>query len=290
MSFLQILQIMFPILFISTLGYLYARLNRTEPQVLSNIIIYLTIPALFFNSFYKHRLILIELPIIFLTLILVMLGTFILVYILRKVLKLPLMLYPTSLFMNSSFVGFPVMLLAYGEAGLMRAISYDFFNGILIFTLGIYLASQRKDLLEIFKFPFIYAALLGLTFNLTGLRLPATLIKSIEMLGGITIPLALLMLGFRLSTTRIKSLALPLLSSVLRMGLGALIAYLAVLLFKIDGLLAKSLIVMSTLPSAFMGLVLAERYKKDEDFTASAIALCTLLSIFTIPLLLWILK
>jgi len=290
MNIFQILQVLLPIILISALGYIYARFRKAEPQVVSDIIIYLSIPALFFNSFYSHDLILKELPGTFLTITMVMGATALLIYLLKQVWPLPRMLYATSLFMNSSFVGFPVMLLAYGQEGLNRAIIYDFFNGILIFTLGIYIASGRKDRFELFKVPFFYASILGLGLNLMNVELPAILLTSIQMLGSITIPLALLMLGFRLGMTRIRSLALPALSTVLRMVLGAVLAFGLVRFFKIGPEFGKALIVMSALPSAFMGLVLAEKYKTEEDFTASAIALSTLFAVIFIPILLWILK
>jgi len=289
-NFFDILKIMFPVLFISFLGFVYARFKKAEPQVISDVIIYLSIPALFFSSFYKHRLILAEIPPIFFTISLVMLLTFIVIYFLRQMFKLPLGLYLPSIFMNSAFVGFPVVLLAYGNEGLTRAIAYDFFNGIYIFTIGIYIISKRKDALELFKLPFLYAALLGMILNLSGIAIPMTLQKGIDMLGGITIPLALLMLGFRLGQTKIKSFGLPLLVSVLRMVLGAAIASIIVMILKIDISLGKVLIIMSALPSAFMGLVLAEKYRSDVDLISSSIALCTLLSILFLPILLMLLK
>lgn len=281
---------MFPVFFISFLGFIYARFKKAEPQVISDVIVYLSIPALFFSSFYKHKLIFNEIPPIFVTISLVMLLTFVLIYILRKIFKLPLGIYLPSIFMNTAFVGFPVVFLAYGNEGLTRAIAYDFFNGIYIFTVGIYIISKRKDAFELFKLPFLYAALLGMILNLSGITIPMTLQRGIDMLGGITIPLALLMLGFRLGETKIKSLNYPLLVSILRMVLGAAIAWTVVTILRIDISLGKVLIVMSALPSAFMGLVLSEKYRSDVDLISSSIALCTLLSILFLPVLLMLLK
>ena len=290
MNPLQILQIMFPILFLSALGYLYARLRGAEPQVVSDMIIYLSIPALFFNSFYKQKLIISELPVIFLTIALVMAATLITILLLKKIFRWPVGIYLPSIFMNSAFVGFPVVLLAYGELGLSRAVAYDFFNGLFIFTLGVYIISRRQDRFDLFKMPFLYAALLGLGLNLLNIYLPLFLQKSIQMLGGTTIPLALLMLGFRLGATPIRSFTYPLLASFFRMGMGIAVACFLVWALKVEASLAKVLIVMSALPSAFMNLVLAEKYKTDVELVASSIAVCTLLSVIVLPLLLWILK
>ena len=281
---------MFPVLFISFLGFIYAKVKKAEPQVVSDIIIYLSIPALFFSSFYKHKLIIWEIPPVLITISFVMLTTYLLIYFLRKIYRLPLGLYLPSIFMNTAFVGFPVIFLAYGNVGLTRAIAYDFFNGIFIFTFGVYIISGRKGAFELFKLPFLYAAVAGIILNLSGFQLPLSLEKAIEMLGGITIPLALLMLGFRLGQTKIKSFGLPLLSSILRMVLGAGIAWLIVTILKLDPSLGKVLIVMSALPSAFMGLVLGEKYQIDVEFISSSIALCTLLSIIFLPILFVLLK
>ncbi|MBI5698980.1 AEC family transporter [Candidatus Saganbacteria bacterium] len=286
----MILQVMAPVIFISLLGFVYARFRKAEPQVLSDIIIYLTIPALFFISFYNNQLLFSELPAVFITIGAVMGGILLALLLLRKFFRLPVGLFLPAIFMNSAFVGFPVILLAYGPEGLTRAIAYDFINGLVIFTLGVFVVSRRKDFTELFRLPFLYAALLGLAFNYFGLRLPDLALRSIEMLGSITIPLALLMLGFRLGLTKIKTFTLPVVSSILRMGLGTAIAVFCVWALRVDPLLGRVLIVMSALPSAFMGLVLAEKYKTDEELVASSIAVCTLLAVIYLPFLLWILS
>jgi malate permease and related proteins len=290
MSLVRLLAVFFPIFFIAFLGFVFSRYRKADPQLLSELIMYLTGPALFFSSFYDNKLILNEFPGIGICVSVVMLSAFIAVFILRKTARVPLGIYPAAIFMNSSFVGFPVVLMAYGTAGLQRAMVYDFINGIYIFTLGIYIMSQKKDRFELLKLPFIYASLAGLALNYYHIRIPAAFLSPIEMVGAATIPLALLMLGIRMGEVKIKSLALPLLASFLRMGLGAAAAFAVVSFLQLDPLLSKTLIIMSALPSAFMGLVLAEKYKQDEELIASSIALSTFLSALFLPLLLWILK
>ncbi|KAF0132881.1 MAG: auxin efflux carrier [Candidatus Saganbacteria bacterium] len=283
-------RILFPVIFISGLGYIYAKLNKTEPQIISEIIMYLTIPALFFISFYKQEISFYELPVTLATILAVVFGVFLITFLLRKIFKLPRGIYLPAVFMNSAFIGFPIVLLAYGAQGLSRAIAYDFFNGLLIFTFGIFIASGKKDAAEAFKLPFFYAAIAGLLLNLYNIKVPPLILKPIEMLGSTTIILALLMLGFRMGTAKIKTLLIPILSSFLRMVVGSFIAMLVVYLFKIEPSLGKVLIIMSALPSAFMGLVIGEKYKKDLDVISSSIAVCTLLSVLYIPFLLWLLK
>jgi malate permease and related proteins len=289
MTVVRVLWVLFPVVFISFLGFLFSRYRKADPHTLSEVIIYLAAPALFFNSFYSHKLIAREFPQIFVTITIVMLVSFLAVYGLRKTRRLPLGLYLPAVFMNSSFVGFPVVLMAYGFEGLTRAIAYDFINGIYIFTIGIFIMSGKKERFELFKLPFFYASLLGLALNIGQVSLPAPLLGSVGMLGSATIPLALVMLGMRLGQVKIKSLALPLVASVLRMVLGGLTAFVVVSLLRVDPFLSKILIIMSALPSAFMGLVLAEKYDQDQDLIASSIAVCTLLSVLVIPVLLMLL-
>jgi malate permease and related proteins len=289
MTLSRILSVLFPIVFISFLGFLFSRARKTDPRFLSDIVIYLTAPALFFVSFYRHHLIMSEFPRIFITISAVMLAVFLAVFALRKFRPVPVGLYLPTVFMNSSFVGFPVVLMAYGPDALTRAIAYDFINGIYIFTVGIFIMSGQKERFELFKLPFFYTSLLGLYLNLSRVHLPAALLTPVEMLGSATIPLALIMLGMRLGEVKIRSLALPLLASFLRIVLGGAAAWLVVTLLKVDPFLSKILIVMSALPSAFMGLVLAEKYGHDQELIASSIALCTLLFALALPLLLWML-
>jgi predicted permease len=193
------------------------------------------------------------------------------------------------MFMNSGFIGYPLALFALGEAGLSKAVIYDITNAFFIFTLGIYIASQGRDRWQVFKIPFIYAAAAGIIISLCGIKIPHFIYSPLYLVGGTTIPLALFMLGCRLASMKIVSWKLPFTASCLRLGIGLGLGLLAVFLFKLQGVIAKVVILSSSLSSAVTTVALAEEYDSDPELVASTIFLSTLLSIITIVIILnWI--
>jgi len=192
--------------------------------------------------------------------------------------------------MNSGFIGIPLCFAFFGVQGLTTAIIYDATNVIIIFSLGIYLMSGNKHRFEVFKMPLIYATFFGVLINYLNLQIPAPVKTSFVMLGNATIPLALIMIGYKLGCIRISSFKLPFFAVFSRLVVGFLISYTAVKLLPIPYEIGKILIVLSSLPSAITGIVFSEKYLKSEsDFVASSIALSTILSIIYIPLILFLL-
>jgi hypothetical protein len=94
------------------------------------------------------------------------------------------------------------------------------------------------------------------------------------------------MLGYRLASIKINSWKFSLLASGFRLGLGFAIALLLVKLLKIGGINQQIILLSSSLPSAFTAIALAEEYEAEPELVASTIALSTLLSLITLPLLL----
>jgi hypothetical protein len=69
-------------------------------------------------------------------------------------------------------------------------------------------------------------------------------------------------------------------------GLAA--GYAVVTLLDIDGLNRQIILLYSSLPSAVVNFVLTEKYNQDPQLAASIILLTTLISVATIPLVLWL--
>jgi predicted permease len=190
------------------------------------------------------------------------------------------------MFMNSGFIGFPLALFAFGSAGLNIALIFNMANALLLFTVGIYIVSQKKDPWQVLKVPYLYASFIGLGLSLGGIRLPQAIYSPIYILGGTTIPLALFMLGCRLAEIKVIKLKLPLVVTVLRLGLGLALGFLAVFVFRLSGLAAKIVILSASLSSAATNLALAEEYDSEPELVASSIAVSTLVSFVLIIFLL----
>jgi predicted permease len=288
MPLFEIATVIIPIILIALIGFIFGKLREINLKTLADYIIYISSPALALSLLSVQRMELKEVSFIALSAALVILGTGAISYILFKVIKLkvPLGLYLPIMYMNSGFIGYPLVLFAFGTRGLSKAIIFDITNAILIFTVGIYMVSQAKNRWQVFKIPFIYAAALGIFLSLTGIKMPQFIHSPIYLIGGTTIPLALFMLGCRLAEIKVVTWKLPLIASCLRLFIGLGLGLLAVFIFKLQGLTANIVILVSSLSSAVTTVALAEEYDANPELVAPTIALSTLLSLVTIVIVL----
>jgi predicted permease len=185
-----------------------------------------------------------------------------------------------------------VVVLVYGNEGLFAATLFYIPNVIMIYSLGVYIASGKnwKDSFkEVLKVPPIYAAILGLILNLTNVTVPQLIIQPLSFIGMIVTPLVLLVLGSNLAKVRITSLPTTLLASVIRLGVGLGLGFLVVNLFHLTGIIRSVVILDSAMPAAVTGAMLNTKYKNEAELVSSVVLFTTIASLVMIPFLLTIL-
>ena len=69
---------------------------------------------------------------------------------------------------------------------------------------------------------------------------------------------------------------------------GFVAAFLAVSLIKAEGINRQVLLLYGALPAAVVTFILTEKYRQSPALAASIVVLSTFLSIFTIPVVLWL--
>ena len=284
----EIINLFLPIIICALLGFVFAKFKRMDIKSLADFIIYIASPALVIYSLSNEHLQFTDISAIAISAALVILGAGVITFCLAKLfrLSLPTGLYLPIMFMNSGFIGYPISYFIFGHAGLSRAIIYDIMNAILIFTVGIYLVSRRRDHWQILKMPFIYAVLIGLAISFWGIKIPHSISASFGIIGNAAIPLAIFMLGYRLAGINFSSWKTSLLASALRIGVGFSLAFLIINLFKLGAINRQIILLSSSLPSAFTTIALAEEYDADPELVASTIAFSTLLCLIILPFLL----
>lgn len=284
MLYSQIAKIILPITIIALIGFIFGKLKKTECKSMADFIIYIASPALAITQLSMQRITIPEIFSISMSAAFIILGLGTIAWLLFKITKtsVPNGIYLPIMFMNSGYLGYPLVLFAFGAEGLSKAIIFNMTNAILVFSVGIYIINRGKDRWQFLKVPFIYAAVLGMLLSLTGQRLPSFIYSPLYLLGATTIPLAIFMLGSSLAKTKINSLKLPLLASVLRIGLGFCLGLLAVFLFRLQGVTADMVILLSSLASGLMPIAISEEYDRDSNLIASTIALSTLMSVVSI--------
>ncbi len=279
-----------PVFLIVLVGYLIGKYKKVNVEPFVNLIVYISGPALIFSSITKSDINLTD----FLTMALSAIGVIlILLFVVFIILKFSksqkIGLYLPISIGNTGYLGYPVALFAFGIAGLSRAVVFDMMSSLVLYSFGIYIITHRSEIMEVLKIPLLYAVVVGLFFNLLKIPVNEIVAKPIEMIGMITIPLALLILGYKLTKIKVSAAKIALFASLFKIIGGFLIAFLIIKMFSITGLVRNIILLQAAMPSAVMGMILCQKYRRDANLVASVVFISTLLSIITIPLILWFL-
>ena len=193
---------------------------------------------------------------------------------------------PSLSFSNGGNMGLPICLFAFGEQGLALGTGFFLVNAVAQPTLGVWINSGRFSPAEMLRTPVIYAIPLAMLFRFGGYHVPEWLGNTTKLVGGITIPLMLLLLGVSLSRigwgTARRSGALAALRIMMGLGAGWGVASLLGLSDTVRGVL----LLQAAMPAAVINYVFAVRYETDPETVAGIVMQSTLMSIVVLPLLL----
>ncbi|MCL2157004.1 MAG: AEC family transporter [Methanobrevibacter sp.] len=285
------------------LGYTLKKidlLKETDVDTLNKIVINVALPSMVFITIYKTDFSILQ-QIATLPLVGIIVGSLcgIFMYLVFTLKKFPekkkwALILPVCVG-NTGFFGFPVTLGIFGSEGLIRAIFYDVSTLIMFLSLSAILmfkfGGRIKDSLKsLFRFPSLWAVILGIMFNFLNLPIGEIFDISINYLAAATIPLIMISLGLSLQFKGIKE-DLKSTSSVAFIKL----IFSPILAIFILGFLGFSTleysvgIIEASMPCSMLMLVLAIEHDLDFKLTANCIVISTVFSILTIPLLMGIL-
>ncbi len=284
----MILNTVLPVFLIILVGYIIGKYKKVNVQPMVDLIVYIAGPCLIFASVSRSDISLSDFFTMALGGISVILILAFLVFVILKLTgSKRIGLYLPMTIGNTGYLGYPVALFAFGVAGLSRAVVYDMMNSLFLYSIGIYIVHHKNEFREIFKIPLIYAVVIGLLFNIFKIGVPEMIFRPIEMIGLMTIPLALLILGYKLTMIKVSSAKIAIFASLFRILGGFLVALFMVKVFSLTGLVRDVLLIQAAMPSAVMSMILCQKYNRDADLVASIIFVSTLMSIVSIPLILW---
>jgi len=287
---LNLANIILPVFIVILIGFFFGRAKHRDMSAVVDITIYIGLPALVFTSMLEKSIVFKEAIEIWVSALIIMIGCGIVAFIVFTALKQKHSgLYIPISIMNTVNIPFPIIYLAFGTEGLFAATLFYIPNALLAFTMGVYVASKknwRESIKEIFKVPLIYAAILGLFCNILRIEPPDIIIRPLNFLGLMAIPLILITLGYNLSKVKITSFPTTLLASFMRMGVGICLGILVSRIFGLSGILKSVVILDSAMPAAVLSSVLATKYNNEADLVSSVVFVTTIISLVTIPILL----
>jgi len=191
---------------------------------------------------------------------------------------------------NLGYIGLAVAFYYLGDSGFVKAAILSGFVMILQNVMAViilqYHAGNNKDRPKIFDTmkktmanPVILSALAGISFSLLNIPMPLILDRALQILTGMALPLALLIIGASLSFEKLKPRFLNvLISSFLKLMAAPAIGFV---LFKFFSVHPKDylpgLILLSS-PTATLTYIMAKEIGGDSDFAVASISICTMIS------------
>jgi predicted permease len=198
------------------------------------------------------------------------------------------------IFANVGYMGFPVTMAVFGEDAMIYASMTNASFNLLSFTVGIKIftgsftgdSSQKNNVLKIILNPAILCVIVGTICFLLNLRPPGPLADSMEMVGSMTTPISMLVVGSLVAKNKLSTLfndlrVLPLMAA--RMLVLPLLAWLLLFRFTDNPLLLGVLVIMPAMPAGAVTAIFAEKYGGDSALASKVVVLSTLLCVITIP-------
>lgn len=234
------------------------------------------------------------------------------------------MLRFATIFSNAAFMGIPLIESLYGAEAAIYASVYNITFNLFLWTLGVYLCTRvpgedldgdgdsdiKDELLAVHKtaksevslkkvvlHPVTLASVVGVICLVCGVNNASVdlgvLAESLLMLKGLVAPLSMTIIGIRLSDVNLKGFFEDVdmyIFLVLRHFALPLAAFgiikLVSLIMPIPVLVSDVIIILAATPAASSATMFAEKYDCDAAYVSRLVAVSTILSIGTMPLVL----
>lgn len=286
----QLAAIILPVLVVPAIGFIWAKSGNTfDNRFITQLVTNIGTPALTADALTRiHMETSTLLEMAGLT-VLCFLGFALLGVIVLRVMGLANHSYlPALMFPNTGNMGLPLALFAFGDEGLAFAVVFFAISITAQFTIGMSLAAGSFSIGRLLRMPMIYAIIAALFVLATGTEVPPYIGNTLQLLGGLTIPLMLLALGVSLAQLRVTRLPRNLFLSLVRLVGGASIGFLVGYFSGASDLAIGVLMIQSTMPVAVFNYLFAQYYNREPADIASMVVITTALSFVTLPVLLYL--
>ncbi len=294
------IEIMMTLFAIVIVGYVAGKLGYMGGDFdkrLSNLVIDITCPALILSSTMGGTLPESEM-------ILPLLGISILTYVILAAVALLLPRYLVSrpddrgvvgfalMFGNVGFIGYPVVASIFGHQAVFYAAVLNVVNTFAVFTVGTMLVMGGRGEYQFHKKVLwstpMLAAYLAMVIVALGLdNIPSVISQPLTIIGQVTVPAALLIIGSSMSHLSARTLLgnrTVYATTLFRLALLPLGLHLLFGAMGFSPLVTNINTLVIAMPVATYGTILCLRYGRDTTLITELTFITTLLSVVTIPL------
>ena len=199
-------------------------------------------------------------------------------------------------FANCGFMGYPLMSAMLGSEGVFYGSAYLLVFTVLTWTLGIQLVKGGKMAFSwrtLLMNPGVIGVAIAMVLYLLQITLPEIILSPITYLSDMNTPLPMVVIGYQLSQADFRRAlhgASFWVSAALRLVILPLLALGVCMLMRLDsGVTLAVVIAASTPPAALLGMF-AAKFDRDVSLAPSLVAVQTLLSMITMPMVLGLAK
>lgn len=297
---MQNLEVMVVLFIIVIFGYVACKLGYMGDKFdkkLSSIVVDITCPLLVLSSVMGD-----ELP--DRTLILPLLGVGFLTYILLLVFGfwVPRLITKNHddqgmigfalMFANVGFIGYPIVSSIFGPHAVFYAALLNMPNTFFIFTAGVMLIKGEYSLKQfnpkVLVSPAMLGAFLAAIIVALGIHTPDIIARPVTMVGNITVPAALMIIGSSMAKLPIREIIgspKVYITALLRLTIVPLSIYFLFKACEVSDLVNNINTVVIAMPVASFGTMFCLKYGRNPSLITETTFITTLGSIITIPLI-----
>jgi predicted permease len=201
-------------------------------------------------------------------------------------------------FSNTGYMGIPLLITAFGDAGKLPAVISTVLNGAIVMPFYIavveYTRSDAAHRAQVFadaglgvvKSPLVISAALGILWSALGLPVPVFLAQFCDILGSAAPPAALFAMGlFMVGKSFRGDRAEIALLTGMKLLVHPLLAFGMLLLIPLEKAWSDSLLVLAALPTGSLVFVLSNLYGVYTQRSTGVIIASTFASVVTLSLL-----
>ena len=297
---METINIILPVFLIIGLGYVLRVIKFIGDDAntaLSRLVFYVAAPALLFHSTSQtplHRSVNIQ-ALLLIAVVTAVVGFTVYIAGARSSPQRRGVLAQGSHRSNMVFVGLPIIANAYGDSVLVPAavligfmvVWYNLL-AVLFLTLPHRRTSARapsvwiSSVVKMIMNPLIIGCVGGLVVSASGMRVPVTLARALDLVGRTALPLALISVGAGLEFGKLRAeIVGSALVSVMKLVVYPALVYFGLVMLKFEGVDLEVPVLLMATPTAVVSYIMAKEMNGDEKLAGAIIIGSTTASILT---------
>ena len=192
-----------------------------------------------------------------------------------------------TIFSNCGYMSLPLQNALLGDEGVFYGATFIVVFQIVVWTYGVLLMSgdvKNVSLKRIVCTPGIIGTAIGLVIFVFSLSVPKVIAQPIQYLAALNTPIPMIVVGFHLAGAKLYIKGLSAYHSVaLRLVILPMTLLWGLYILGIRGVVLISCVIAASAPSAANTTMFSEKFGADTSLSATMVSLTTLLSVFTMP-------